>query len=69
MDVGADASLVTAVFADGPLGGTDIEVDPVEGRPPKTVDVPADDGATYRYCLAEWTQSGRSASYTYLYPV
>ena len=41
----------------------------VEGRPPSTVDVPADDGSTYRYCLAEWAQSGPSAVYTFLYRV
>ena len=41
----------------------------VEGRPPSTVDVPADDGSTCRYCLAEWAQSGPSATYTFLYRV
>jgi hypothetical protein len=38
-------------------------------RPPKTIDVDADDGSTYRYCLAEWVQAGPSAVYTFLYPV
>jgi hypothetical protein len=46
-----------------------IEAQVVEGRPPSTVDVPADDGSTCRYCLAEWTQSGPSAEYTFLYRV
>jgi len=30
---------------------------------------PADDGSTCRYCLAQWTQSGPSAVYTFLYRV
>jgi hypothetical protein len=34
-----------------------------------TVDVPADDGSTCRYCLAQWVQSGRSAVYSFLYRV
>jgi len=41
----------------------------VEGRPPSTVDVPADDGSTCRYCLKEWMQGGPSAVYTFLYRV
>jgi hypothetical protein len=41
----------------------------VEGRPPSTVNVPADDGSTCRYCLAEWAQSDPSAVYTFLYRV
>ena len=59
---------MTAVFLDGPLAGTTLEVEPVEGRPPSTVDVPDDDGQILRYCLAEWTQAGMSAEYSYLYP-
>jgi hypothetical protein len=31
-----------------------IEAQVVEGRPPSTVDVPADDGRACRYCLKEW---------------
>jgi hypothetical protein len=66
----ADAGpTITAMLGDGPLGGSCIEVDVVEGRPPKTIDVPADDGSRCRYCLAEWAQSGRSAAYTYLYRI
>ena len=53
----------------GPLQGTRIQTQVVEGRPPSTVDVPADDSSTCRYCLAEWTQSGPSATYTFLYRV
>jgi hypothetical protein len=60
---------VTATFQDGPLEGGRVEVEVVEGRPPKTVDAPADDGSTCRYCLAGWVQSGGSALYTFLYRV
>jgi hypothetical protein len=60
---------ITATFKDGPLAGSGIEAELVEGRPPKTIDVPADDGSTCRYCLAGWVQSGRSAVYTFLYRV
>jgi hypothetical protein len=60
---------ITASLADGPLRGRSIEAQVVEGRAPSTVDVPADDGTTCRYCLAEWEQSGPSADYTFLYVV
>ena len=60
---------LTAVLDDGPLRGKRIDAHVVEGRPPRTVDVPADDGSTCRYCLAQWTQSGHSAVYTFLYRV
>jgi hypothetical protein len=60
---------ITAALDDGPLRGKRIEAEVVEGRPPSTVDVPADDGSTCRYCLARWTQSGPSAMYTFLYRV
>ena len=60
---------ITAMFEDGPLGGRSIEVDVLEGRPPKTLDAPADDGSMCRYCLEGWMQSGRSAVYTFLYLV
>jgi 3',5'-cyclic-AMP phosphodiesterase len=59
---------IIAVLEGGPLAGRRLEADVVEGRPPRTVDV-EDDGSTYRYCLAEWTQAGPSAVYTFLYPV
>ena len=58
-----------AFLEDGPLKGQTIEVEPVEGRPPKTVDVPGEDGETSRYCLSEWTQEGMTAAYTFLYAV
>jgi hypothetical protein len=60
---------ITATLEDGPLGGSSIETAVVEGRPPKTIDVAADDGSRCRYCLADWVQSGRSAAYTFLYRV
>ena len=60
---------ITAVLERGPLAGRRIEVAAVEGRPPKTIDAPADDGSTCRYCLADWTQTGPSAIYTFLYLV
>ncbi|MGZ4183359.1 MAG: hypothetical protein ACXVUL_22075 [Solirubrobacteraceae bacterium] len=53
----------------GPLAGQQIDVDIVEGRPPKTIDVRADDGSSCRYCLAYWVQTGPSATYTFLYRV
>jgi hypothetical protein len=60
---------ITAILQRGPLAGRRIDVDVVEGRPPKTIDVPAGDGSTCRYCLADWTQTGPSAMYTFLYLV
>jgi hypothetical protein len=60
---------ITAELDDGPLRGTRIEAHVVEGRPPSTIDVPADDGSTCRYCLAQWSQTGPSAEYTFLYRV
>jgi len=63
------APTISAELNDGPLEGWTIGAEVVEGRPPKTIDVEADDGRRYRYCLAQWTQAGRSAAYTFLYPV
>jgi hypothetical protein len=60
---------IVAMFKDGPLAGRSIEAEVLEGRPPKTLDAPADDGSTLRYCLEGWAQSGRSAVYTFLYRV
>lgn len=60
---------ITAVLRDGPLRGAHVEAELVQGRPPSTVDVQADDHSTCRYCLTEWTQSGPSAKYTFLYRV
>jgi hypothetical protein len=65
----ATGPTITATLVDGPLKGTSIEAEAVEGRPPKIVDVPVDEGRTYRYCLADWVQTGSSAVYTFLYRV
>ena len=62
------AVTVTATLEDGPLEASRVETEMVEGRPPKTIDVP-DGGGACRYCLADWVQSGRSAAYTFLYRV
>jgi len=51
------------------LRGRRIDVEVVEGRPPKTIEVPEADGGTCRYCLAHWEQAGGAASYTFLYRV
>ena len=58
-----------ALLEDGPLKGKTVELEAVEGRPPKTVDVPDEKGGTFRYCLKEWTQEGMTAAYTFLYDV
>jgi hypothetical protein len=63
------APAITAKLNDGPLEGHTIEVAVVEGRPPKTIDVEAAEGSTFRYCLAQWEQAGRSSAYTFLYRV
>lgn len=60
---------ITAVLELGPLAGRRIDVEVVEGRPPKTIDLRADDGSSCRYCLAGWVQTGSSATYTFLYRV
>ena len=58
-----------ALLADGPARGQTIEVEPVEGRPPKTIDIPDENDGRSRYCLAEWTQQGMTAVYSFLYQV
>lgn len=63
------APTIVAELNDGPLEGRSVDVEAVEGRPPKTVDVEAPDGGTCRYCLAQWNQTGGSAAYTFLYRV
>jgi hypothetical protein len=64
-----DGPTIVAVLDDGPLKGRRIAAEVVQGRPPSIVDVPAEDGATFRYCLAEWAQGGPSAMYSFLYLV
>jgi hypothetical protein len=51
------------------MQGKTVEVEAVEGRPPKTIDVPDEKGGACRYGLAEWTQEGMTAAYTFLYAV
>jgi hypothetical protein len=63
------APTVVAELRDGPLQGRSVEAEAVEGRPPKTIDVDDADRGTCRYCLADWTQAGGSATYTFLYRV
>jgi hypothetical protein len=63
------AAAVQALLENGPMQGKAVEVEPVEGRPPKTIDVPDEKGGTCRYCLAQWTQEGMTAVYTFLYAV
>ena len=60
---------IAAMLAEGPLAGRRVAVDPVEGRPPKTLDLSGPDGAVYRYGLVEWTQEGHEAQYEFLYAV
>ena len=61
--------LVQARLTDGPLKGRFVEVEPVEGRPPATIDIPDDDNGTVRYCLSELSQKGMTAVYSFLYAV
>ena len=63
------AAEVEALLEDGPRRGESIEVEPVEGRPPSTIDLPDGQGGSLRYCLSEWTQEGMTADYTFLYAV
>jgi len=60
---------ISAILCDGPVEGRTLDAEVVEGRPPRTIDVAADDHTTCRYCLAEWTQAGPSAVYTFVYRV
>jgi hypothetical protein len=60
---------VHALLDDGPLQGQTVEIDAVEGRPPKTIDLPDEQSGTCRYCLAGWAQEGMTAAYTFLYTV
>jgi hypothetical protein len=60
---------VRALLTDGPLKGKPVEVEPLEGRPPMTIDLQAEDDGTLRYCLLELNQPGITADYTFLYRV
>jgi hypothetical protein len=63
------AAAVQALLEDGPMQGKTVQVEVVEGRPPKTIDVPDEEGGVCRYCLAQWAQEGMTAGYTFLYAV
>jgi hypothetical protein len=59
-----------ARLEDGPLNGTKVVVESLEGRPPLTLDLPSVDGGdACRYCLDGLVHSGESATYTFLYRV
>jgi hypothetical protein len=60
---------VKALLTDGPLQGKPVEVEPVEGRPPTTIDLQGEENGTLRYCLSELNQEGMTAAYTFLYTV
>ena len=61
---------ITAVLDDGPLKGTRVEVESLEGRPPKTIDLDGSDGTdACRYCLDGLVQGGDTAVYSFLYRV
>jgi hypothetical protein len=66
---GSNVCAVEAVLKDGPLKGTKVEIEAVGGRPPSTIELSDPAGEDVRYCLAEWTQEGMSAEYTFLYRV
>ncbi len=51
------------------MQGETLEVEAVEGRPPKTIEVTDEEGGSCRYGLAEWNQEGLTAAYTFLYAV
>ena len=61
---------ITAVLDDGPLKGVRVQVEPLEGRPPKTIDLDGRDGGdSCRYCLDGLVQSGDIAIYSFVYRV
>ncbi|MET0512397.1 MAG: hypothetical protein ABW135_12045 [Thermoleophilaceae bacterium] len=62
-------ALVQALLTDGPLKGRLVQVEPVEGRPPATIDIQNDDDDTVRYCLSQLSQKGMTAAYSFLYAV
>ena len=58
-----------ALLTDGPMRGKPVEIEPVEGRPPMTIDLQDEGDGTLRYCLSELSQEGMTAAYTFLYAV
>lgn len=61
-------TLMKARLTDGPLKGRVVEVEPLEGRPPVTIDLQNNED-TVRYCLSELDQKGLTAAYSFLYAV
>ena len=51
------------------MKGKPVEIEPVEGRPPMTIDLQDEGGGALRYCLSELSQEGLTAAYTFLYAV
>ena len=63
------AETIVATLHDGPLNRRKVDAEIVEGRPPMTLDLEADDGGTCRYCLEGLVHKGESAAYTFLYRI
>jgi hypothetical protein len=66
---GLESMDMQALLTDGPLKGKLVEIEPVEGRPPATLDIESDDESTVRYCLSQLDQRGMTAAYSFLYAV
>jgi hypothetical protein len=60
---------IIATLKGGPLSKRRVDAEIVQGRPPVTLDLEADDGGRCRYCLEELVQGGESAAYTFLYRI
>ena len=63
------AETIVATLKGGPLSKRRVDAEIVQGRPPMTLDLEADDGGRCRYCLEELVQDGESADYTFLYRI
>jgi hypothetical protein len=60
---------IVATLSGGPLAKRKVDAEIVEGRPPMTLDLEADDGGRCRYCLEGLVQDGESAAYEFLYRI
>jgi hypothetical protein len=60
MPVAVISRTITATFKDGPLKGSSIEAEVLEGRPPKIIDAPVGDGSACLCCLAGWLRGTHS---------
>ena len=60
---------IVATLKGGPRAKRRVDAEIVEGRPPKTLDLEADDGGRCRYCLEGLVQGGESAAYEFLYRI